>query len=369
MATSKDFLTIFTGQRTQSRVVGRSYGIQRPALLDGLDWTPNLSVQTIMEFDNLNPALIYTTFDDVTVKMSYPANNQGIIESVLMDTDPTSDKTMVDPANMVPFTAFANLRGLDGNFKGSFLLRDITPHGNPFTGTVKEAAKRSLDGKALQALQFNGLAISYTRLRGNTVLVAPPVAPTLGQTGSGGTLGADTYYVALTAVTAAGETTVGPEASIQVVSGAVNEITATSPAIVSPITGYNVYIADRSGAWRLAGPISGTTLVITAMPGPSAVRPPVINTSGVPVATNDVVMTSSGGLYSGLLSVPAVVLPQSGKPYVLVKKNGVTIATATQDASADTFSISADGTTFSVLDSNAPTDWYDVFTLYKPNPA
>ena len=53
----------------------------------------------------------------------------------------------------------------------------------------------------------------------------------------------------------------------------------------------------------------------------------------------------------------------------MVRKNGVTIATIDNPANQDTFSISADGTTFSVLDAAGATDWYDVFTLYKPNPA
>lgn len=369
MATSKDQLTIFTGQRMATRVAGKSYGMQRPALLDGADWTPNLSTVTLMEFDNLNPALIYSTYDDTTIKLSYPQSNQGIIENMLMDMDPLSDAFYVNPTQMVPFTTWANMRGLDGNIKGSWLVRDITPGGNPFTGTVKEGAKRTLDGKGIQALQFHGLAIAYTRFRGATVLVAPPAATVLGQTASGGFLGADTYYVVTTAVTAVGETTAGKESSIQIVSGSVNEITVTLPAIAGSITSYNVYVSNRSGAWKLSGNSNTTSYTITTLPTLSAVSPPANNASGAPSAANDVIYTLSGSLYSGLLSVPAVEMVQNSRPYVLVKKNGVTIATSDGPATQDTFSISADGTTFSVLDAVAPQDWYDVWTLYKPTPA
>ena len=264
---SKSQLTIFTGQRAAVRMVGKSYGQQRPSLLDGADWTPNLSVSTLMEFDNLNPALIYTTFDDVTLKLSYPQNNQATIEAVLADIDPTSDAFYVNPALMTPFQTYANLHGLDGNIKGSWLVRDCVANANPFTGTVKEGAKRSLDAKALQAMYFHGVGIAYTRFRGATVLQAPPVAAGLSQSASGGFLGADTYYFVLTAVTAVGETTPGPEASIQVVSGSVNDITVTTPAIAGSVTDYNIYMSDRSGAWRFAAQVSsGTTTTITVLP-------------------------------------------------------------------------------------------------------
>lgn len=367
-ATSKSLLTIFTGQRMQIRMAGKSYGVQRPSLVDGADWTPNLSNQTIMEFDNLNPALNYSVFDDVSFKAAYPQNNQMVVESVLMDADPTVDGLFVDPAGMVPFTCWANMRGLDGNIKGAWLVRDITPSGNPFTGTVKEGAKRTLEGKGLAAILLHGWAIAYTRLRGATVLVAAPAEPTLGQTGSGGSLGADTYYVCYTAVTAVGETTAGAEASIQVISGAVNELTVTMPAISGNILSWNVYVSNRSGATRFVGNTATTTLTITSLPNINAAKPPVNNTSGVPVAAGDVVMTLSGSLYSGLLTKPAIVMPQNGLSYLMVKQNGVTLASWNQSASQDTFSISADGTTFSVLDSSGASDWYDVWTVYKPSP-
>lgn len=366
---SKSLLSILTGQRMAIRVVGKSYGIQRPSLVDSADWTPNLSIQTLLEFDNLRPALIYSTFDDVTFKMGYPQNNQQVIESVLMDSDPTLDALLVDPSNMTPFTVFANAAGQDGHVKGSWLVLDITPNGNPFTGTPKDAAKRTLDGKGLWAFYQHGLAIAYTRFRGNKPLTPPPSQPALTQSASGGTLGTDTYYVVITAVTALGESTPSGEASIQVTSGSANELTVTTPAITTPVTGYNVYVSNRSGGWRFSQLVSsGTSATITTLPPTNAAKPPVTNTTGVPTATNDVVMTASGNVWSGALSTPALQNPQNGLAYLVVKKNGITIAQAGLPATEDTFSISSDGTTFSVLDPNGADDWYDVWTPYKPSP-
>ena len=368
MSTSKSLLTIFTGQRMQIRVAGRSYGVQRPALVDGADWTPSLSNQTIMEFDNLNPALNYSVFDDVAFKMSYPQNNQMIVESVVMDVDPTVDALFVDPAQMVPFTAWANMKGLDGNVKGAWLVRDITVSGNPFTGTVKEGAKRTLEGKGLAAILLHGQAINYNRFRGATVLVAPPAEAALAQTASGGTLGIDTYYVCLVARTAVGSTTAGAESSIQVISGTANELTATVPATAGSITSYDVYVSNRSGATRFSGNTNMTSYTITSLPPNTAATPPTINTSGVASVAGDVVLTATGNLYSGLFTKPAMVMPQNGLSYLVVKKNGITIASWNQSASEDTFSISSDGTTFTALDTLGASDWYDVWTVYKPSP-
>ncbi len=369
MATSKSLLSIFTGQRAQFRVVGKSWGMQRPDMVQSADWTPNLNITTIEEFDNLLPALMYTTFNDVTFKMAYPQNNQMIIESVLADWDSSQDVLQVMPENMVPFTAFANLRGLDGNIKGCWIVRDITPNGNPWTGTVKEAAQRTLEGKGLQASYYHGLAMLYTRFRGANTMQAAPAVPTLSASSSGGSLGADTYYVVITAVTAAGETQPSPEAVVQITSGTANEIAVTIPTTTSPVTGYNIYVMDRSNKWLYAGNTATTSFTITALPSANANRPPMTNTSGVPAVANDVVLTSGSGLYTGALAQPAYTVPQTGLSYALVRQNGITIASPNTPATLDTFAITSAGTTFSVLDSNAPNEWYDVFTLYKPNPA
>ena len=369
-STSKDLLTIFTGQRMNLRLVSKSWGERQPNLVDGADWTPNLTAQTLMEYGNLNPALVYTVFDDVTFKCTYPQNNQMQFESLLMDWDQTVDALMVDPSNMTPFTAYANMQGLDGRIKGSWLVRDITPTGNPFTSTVKADAKRTLEGKGLQAVQFHGLAISYARLRGTTVMQPQPPAAAATVTTTGGALTAGAYYTAITAVTAAGESLIGPEAMTQVVdAGGASEIALVTPTITAPVTGYNVYAGNRSGDLRLAGAASGTSFTLTALPAVGAPHPPAQNTTGVPVVANDVVLSSVGNVWSGTLPKAAIINAQTGLPYILIRRNGITIAGPDSGATQDTVAISADGVTFSANDTAGATSWYDVWTLYKPNPA
>lgn len=366
MANAKLPVTIFTGQRAQVRMVSRSYGVGEPAMVQGVDFTPNITNAIVEAFGSLTPVVNYTTFESVTAKVAYEQNNQAIIESILMDTDQTLDEVLVNPANLQPFVLYANLKGLDGKIKGSYLMRGCVPTGNPWTSTVKEGAMRTLDIRALNCYFFHGLAIEYTRFRGTKTIQAPPAQPALAQAGAGGTLTADTYYVQLTAVTAAGETTPSNEAAIQIIAGATNKITVTIPAIVAPVTAYNVYCWNRSNGELFVAQTAALTYDITALPSSTTARPPVQNTSGMPAVTGDKVLTLAAGLWSASLNIAAYKMAQTGLDYVSVMKNGSEIANIDNPASEDTFAFNAAGDTFSVLDANGDSDWYDVFTLYKP---
>ncbi len=370
MSNAKAPITIFTGQRAQVRTVGRSWGAGAPALVQGVDFTPNITAAMVGAFGSLTPVINYTVFDDVTAKMTYDQSNQAIIESILMDTNPALDEVLVNPANMSPFTMFANLQGLDGKVKGCYLLRGCIASGNPFTSTLKAGATRTLDIKALNMYFIHGLGISYARLRGTKTIQAAPAQPGLAQASTGGFLPSDTYYVQTTAVTAAGETTPSNEASIQVILAGdtgTNKITVTTPAIDSPVTSYNVYVGNRSNGERfIANVPSGTSVDITILPAITAARPPTQNTSGMPACPGDVVMALSAGLWTGTLPVAAYKMAQTGLDYLLMLKNGNPLADIDNPASEDTFSFAADGTTLSLLDASGDNDWIDCFTLYKP---
>lgn len=73
--------------------------------------------------------------------------------------------------------------------------------------------------------------------------VTPPLSPTLGST-AGGTLAATTYYVAITYVTAQGETLASPTASLAVAAN--NLLTVASPSILAGVTGWNVYVGTAA---------------------------------------------------------------------------------------------------------------------------
>jgi hypothetical protein len=122
--------------------------------------------------------------------------------------------------------------------------------------------------------------------------VQPPAAPSLSQS-AGGALGATTYFVKLTYVTAQGETIPGPEANFA--ASANNVLVVQSPAAVtSPqgnvVTGYNVYVSNTAGGGsgaetKQAGPIAiGTawTEPTSGLVGGAAM--PTINNAVVPGA-------------------------------------------------------------------------------------
>jgi hypothetical protein len=366
-ADTRNPLSIFTGQRNQLRIVSANHGVIRPNLVDSMEFTPKLSNKRIPEFDNKVDALTYTTFDGGTGKISFMESNQGLISAALMDIDPSVATQMLNPAVFANFDVFMNLMGLDGKVKGSMLLYGCTPSGNPFTQAVKEGAKRSLDFECLNGIMFPGLAMQYTRGRGATTQQAAPSDPALATAAVGGFLaGNDTVYVQITAVTAAGETTVSNEAAIHIPTGTdTNLVTVTIPAIVAPVLSYNVYVSNRSNGERFYGnaAVAGA-FSVTALPSTTANTPPTQNTSGVFAATGDKVFTGAGP-YTITLDSAAFKLGQTGLDYVLVKRQGAIVATVDNPATIDTFLFNSTGTTFSVNEDPASKSW-ELITLYQP---
>jgi hypothetical protein len=312
-------------------------------------------------------ALTYTTFDGGSGKISYLESNQGQISAALMDIDPAVTTQMLNPATMANFDVFMNLMGLDGKIKGCMLLYGCTPMGNPFQQAVKEGAKRSIDFECLNGIIFPGLALQYTRARGATTQQPVPADPALATAAVGGFLnGNDTIYVQLTAVTAAGETTVGNEAAIHIPTGTnTNNLTVTIPAIVAPVTAYNVYVSNRSNGERFSvQAVVAGALIITSLPSTTAARPPVSNTSGVFAAPNDKTFTGAGP-YTVTLDNPAFKHPQTGLDYGMIKRNGAIVATVDNPATIDTFLFNTAGTVFSVNEDPAANSW-ELFTFYQP---
>ncbi len=356
-------LSVFPGQPTQIRVVSQSHGIIRPNMVDGVDFTPKISVKQIDEYDNPEPSLLYQTFDGGTGKLSYVESNQGQVEAMLMDQDPTAAIALMDPVGYKPMTMAMNYRGLDGNFKRSVLLKNCLCSGSPVTQTVKDASKSTIDFMFTGMYRFPGLAILYTRARGATAPTAAPAAPVCTPAVTTGTLIAGEFYVRITAVTAAGESAGSPEVMVAVATGTAGKVTVTTTAPAGAITGYNVYFSDRSNGERFAGNDAGTaTFVITALPPLTASLCPNTDSTGVFQATGDKVFSGQ----AVTLDKTAYFLPQSGLGYALVLKNGQVVGSLNQPAQAANFGIKSDGTQFQIFAAPAATDWYDIFTLYQP---
>lgn len=361
-------LSIFLGQRNAIRMISQSHGIIRPNMVDSLEGAVKISVKRIPEFDNKVDALIYSTFDGASGKIGYSESNQGLISACLMDLDPTVPQQMVNAAgpNFGNFHFMFNAMGLDGNIKGAGLLYSCTASELPWTQPVKEAAKRTLSWEALNFLWFPGLAALYTRGIGTGVQQAAPTKPVVATSTTGGVLTADTYYVQIAAVTAAGETTPSPEAGITVPTGTVtNKITVTVPAIAGAITSYNVYVTNRSNGERLIGNTVTTSFDITLLPGTTAARPQTSNTSGTYQATGDKVFSSSGANWILTLDKTAQTLQPQGIQYALVIRDGVVVATVDNPATQDTFLINTAGTGITINEDPANHVW-EFITLYQP---
>jgi hypothetical protein len=98
----------------------------------------------------------------------------------------------------------------------------------------------------------SGHATYYFNIGGGLVTLnpnlAPPMAPSIGASGSGGSLGSSvTVFVVTTFVNANGETTVSPESSVQVGSGTTNSVTVTAPTLPITATGYTAYSSLTTG--------------------------------------------------------------------------------------------------------------------------
>ncbi len=359
-------LSIFTGQQAQPRLVSRSHGVITPNLVDAFDITPKISVKRLSEFGNMVDPVIYYTFDGATGKMGYAESNQGQISALLMDIDPSVAQQIVNPTSFAPFDGFLNLRGQDQQLKAAAFFYGATAAGNPMTMAVKDAAKRSVDFEAQNYVLFPGLAMLYTRVRGASSFTAPPSTPTLATTASGGALADDqVIYVQITAVTAAGESIPSGEAAIIIpaAGGNDNVVTVTTPAIVSPVTGYNVYASNRSNGEQFCGAASGTSYVITALPSSSSATPPKQNTTGAFVTAYDKVL--SGSPLEVTLDQVAFKHPQNGLYYAMVKRDGVIVATLDNPATAGNWYFNAAGTKF-IVDETATDHVYELFTLYQP---
>jgi hypothetical protein len=113
--------------------------------------------------------------------------------------------------------------------------------------------------------------------------LAPTVAATLSQSGSGGTLPAATYYAVVTESNGFGETTAGPASTGQAITLGQN-LVVTFQALKSGNTSRNTYVGTNSaGPFTLAA--SGTTAssvtILAPLPSNSyAMNPPTVNTTG-----------------------------------------------------------------------------------------
>jgi hypothetical protein len=270
------------GKIAQVRFISKTHGLLRPSAGDTLELTPNQSDKKVEEFDNAFPALQYSVYENGSGKYTYKQTNQASLAALLSDADPTKTGIFLDPAYLNVFHALVNHRGLDGKFFRSELALGCIPKGPGSSMSLSDPQARSIDFVFARKYELEGLAMLYTRALANAAAaVAAPPAPALAAAATGGNLGTGTFYVAISGVTAGGETDASPEAGIIIASGAVNLINVTIPALGS-FTGYHVYTGTVSGELRRATTSAVTTspFAITIMPDTTKAPAPIINTTG-----------------------------------------------------------------------------------------
>jgi hypothetical protein len=118
--------------------------------------------------------------------------------------------------------------------------------------------------------------------------LAAPSAPSVSNSGTGGTVAAGTYQVEITYVNAQGET-VGSASASTTTSGTTSTITITSPAAAGSgsgaATGWYAYVTQAGGSTytrqQAAGSPTaiGTNLTLSAPPTSTGANPPASNTA------------------------------------------------------------------------------------------
>lgn len=118
----------------------------------------------------------------------------------------------------------------------------------------------------------------------NVATLAPTVAATLSETGSGGTLPAATYFVVITESNGFGETTAGPVSTGQAITLG-QDLVVTFQALKSGNTSRNTYVGVATGGpFTLAatGTTASTLTISAPLPANSfAKAPPTVNTTGL----------------------------------------------------------------------------------------
>jgi len=153
------------GVRTKLVLVSGSHGAIRVPLAQSLNYTPRLTERTINEFDNLEAAMVVTTFDGVDITFDYLDSDSNLVDASFADADPSGDVIIDDPSNYKMVHVFANMKGLEtGKIFASILAKNCRAKGSPYTEPVKEEARITRDLSGTNVLKVKGGAILYSRI-------------------------------------------------------------------------------------------------------------------------------------------------------------------------------------------------------------
>lgn len=158
-------MEISTGQRTTITLVSKTKGPLDPRMVQNLDYTPTLEEKKFQEFNNLEDALVYTTFKGCDGRFTVAETDTVGVSAVLMDLPMTTSVVVDDPSNYKKFHCYLNAKNMAGTFFEGLLFKECTVKGAPYTSTTEDAAQVAYDFASLNVYRVRGGAIQYTRCR------------------------------------------------------------------------------------------------------------------------------------------------------------------------------------------------------------
>jgi hypothetical protein len=197
----------------------------------------------------------------------------------------------------VTFTADATITG------GQLLYFSAADRVSPTTGPTAAfagiAGHDATPGAPVTVLAGSGV-VHETPTAAQLNAPAQPVPTTAA---AGGTVADGTYKVAVSYVTASGETTASTQGTIVTAGGGTSTITVPSPSAQPGATGWFAYVSQAGGSTltRQQAPGAptniGTGLTLTAPPTSGGAQPPAGNTTGI--TPGELVSAAASGQIAG----------------------------------------------------------------------
>ena len=153
------------GVRTKVEVVSYSHGSVRVPLAQSFNYTPRFTERTINEFDNLEAALVVTTYDGVDITFDYLDSDSKLVEAMFADVDPAGTTVVDDPTDYRKVYIVVNVKGLEtGTIFASIFAKACRTKGAPYTEPVKEEARVTRDLSGTNCIKIKGAALMYQRI-------------------------------------------------------------------------------------------------------------------------------------------------------------------------------------------------------------
>jgi len=166
------------GVRTKLELVSYSHGSVRVPLAQAFNYTPKITARTINEFDNLEAAMIVTTYDSTDVTFDYFDSDSNLVDAMFADSSPAASIVVDDPSDYRRVYLMANVKALNtGKIFASVIAKACVAKGAPYTEPVLEEAKVTRDLTGTNCIKIKGAAMHYQRMLANSTTAFQQVVP------------------------------------------------------------------------------------------------------------------------------------------------------------------------------------------------